>query len=156
MQTILPIFFFLFYYCFFQQATLQHLVSATNVCHCIWTPVRAVKIGILTLLRTSSPIPCLNLPSTTRRCANAQGHLRLILLPIVYNAMAQKPEMRSLPLFHALHRAMKLSTYFPFLKSTEDPVQSKVVTRSGSDSTCRCRFVRMTCKSSNGLCCGIT
>lgn len=63
-----------------------------------------------------------------------QGHLRLILLPIVYNAMAQKPEMRSLALFHALHRAMKLSTYLPLLKNTEDPVQSKVVTRSGSGS----------------------
>ena len=40
-----------------------------------------------------------------------QGHLRLVLLPIVYNAMAQKENLRALPLFAALQRAMRASSY---------------------------------------------
>ena len=45
-----------------------------------------------------------------------QGHLRLILLPIVYNAMAQRENLRSLPLFRALQRAMRASSYDPLLR----------------------------------------
>ncbi len=33
-----------------------------------------------------------------------QGHLRLVILPIVYNAMSQKAGLRNSPLFRALHR----------------------------------------------------
>lgn len=45
----------------------------------------------------------------------AQGHLRLVLATIVYNAMAQKACLRSLPLFRALAAAMRASTYSPLL-----------------------------------------
>ncbi|KAK9826507.1 hypothetical protein WJX81_008223 [Elliptochloris bilobata] len=44
-----------------------------------------------------------------------QGHLRLVLATIVYNAMAQKAALRALPLFHALSTAMRASTYNPLL-----------------------------------------
>lgn len=44
-----------------------------------------------------------------------QGHLRLVLLPIVYNAMACKPELRAHPLFPPLYRAMRQSSYWPLL-----------------------------------------
>ena len=47
-------------------------------------------------------------------CA-AQGHLRLVLATIVYNAMAQKAGLRALPLFRALSAAMRASTYSPLL-----------------------------------------
>lgn len=49
-----------------------------------------------------------------------QGHLRLILLPIVYNAMAQKQKLRSTPFFRALHRALRSSNYFELLKLPPD------------------------------------
>ena len=45
-----------------------------------------------------------------------QGHLCLVLLPIVYNAMAQRSDLRITPFFKALHRAMKRSTYYPLLR----------------------------------------
>ncbi|CAL5220069.1 g2020 [Coccomyxa viridis] len=49
------------------------------------------------------------------------GHLRLILLPIVYNAMAAKENLRALPLFIALQQAMRASAYDQLLRhpSTE-------------------------------------
>jgi hypothetical protein len=49
------------------------------------------------------------------RARGVQGHLRLILLPIVYNAMALKREMRALPLFLALEAALRSSSYYPLL-----------------------------------------
>ena len=58
-------------------------------------------------------------------CA-AQGHLRLVLATIVYNAMAQKACMRSLPLFCALSAAMRASTYSPLLTHPPaDAVESR-------------------------------
>lgn len=45
----------------------------------------------------------------------AQGHLRLVLAPIVYNAMAQKACLRALPLYRALRRVLRASTYDPLL-----------------------------------------
>ena len=54
---------------------------------------------------------------------SGQGHLRLVLLPIVYNAMAQKRNLRSLPLFIALAAAMRRSAYYQLLKHPPpDPV----------------------------------
>ena len=44
-----------------------------------------------------------------------QGHLRLVLLPIVYNALAQREDLHSHPLFQALHRTLRPSTYWPLL-----------------------------------------
>eukprot|EP00204_Picochlorum_oklahomense_P000599 CAMPEP_0118800452 /NCGR_PEP_ID=MMETSP1161-20130426/2345_1 /TAXON_ID=249345 /ORGANISM="Picochlorum oklahomensis, Strain CCMP2329" /LENGTH=434 /DNA_ID=CAMNT_0006728279 /DNA_START=129 /DNA_END=1433 /DNA_ORIENTATION=- len=44
-----------------------------------------------------------------------QGHLRLVLLPIVYNAMSCKEELRAHPLFPPLYRAMRHSSYWPLL-----------------------------------------
>lgn len=44
-----------------------------------------------------------------------QGHLRLVLLPIIYNALAHHREMLNTPLFAALHRAMRSSCYWPLL-----------------------------------------
>ncbi|KAK9918110.1 hypothetical protein WJX75_001378 [Coccomyxa subellipsoidea] len=40
-----------------------------------------------------------------------QGHLRLVLLPIVYNAMALKELLRQLPLFRALQAVLRASAY---------------------------------------------
>lgn len=48
--------------------------------------------------------------------AGAQGHLRLVLLPIVYNAMALKEQLRQLPLFRALRTALRSSTYDRLLR----------------------------------------
>ena len=56
---------------------------------------------------------------------NLQGHLRLVLLPIVYNAMAQKENLRALPLFAALRRAMRASSYDRLLRHPpSDPKSS--------------------------------
>lgn len=47
--------------------------------------------------------------------SSPQGHLRLVLVPIVYNALAMRGEFRHHPLFLALHRAMRISNYWPML-----------------------------------------
>ena len=52
--------------------------------------------------------------------ATPQGHLRLVLIPIVYNALVVQEDLRSSPLFHALHRAIRSSTYWPLLLPIED------------------------------------
>lgn len=44
-----------------------------------------------------------------------QGHLRLVLLPIVYNAMASREELQTHPLFKPLHDAMQASSYWPLV-----------------------------------------
>ncbi|KAK9838539.1 hypothetical protein WJX81_006074 [Elliptochloris bilobata] len=46
----------------------------------------------------------------------ASGHVRLVLVPIAYNAMAAKEAQRKQPLFVALAAALRRSTYFPLLK----------------------------------------
>ena len=48
--------------------------------------------------------------------APATGHLRLVLLPVVYNALSQQADSRRLNLFKSLHLAMKHSTYFSIVK----------------------------------------
>lgn len=67
-----------------------------------------------------------------------QGHLRLILLPIVYNAMAGKENLRALPLFIALQQAMRASTYNKLLRHpSSDPITSEArEQRPRSASTC--------------------
>ncbi|GAB4823527.1 hypothetical protein N2152v2_010573 [Parachlorella kessleri] len=55
-----------------------------------------------------------------------QGHLRLVILPIVYNAMSQKAGLRNSPLFRALHRVMKVSTYHPLLRLPPADVVAEV------------------------------
>ena len=53
----------------------------------------------------------------------AQGHLRLVLLPIVYNAMAAKENLRTLPLFIALQKAMRASSYDRLLRHpSKEPI----------------------------------
>lgn len=59
-----------------------------------------------------------------------QGHLRLVLLPVVYNAMQAKEELRATPLFSALSRAMRRSTYFPLL---QPPAADSGSRRSSTD-----------------------
>ena len=54
--------------------------------------------------------------------ATPQGHLRLVLVPIVYNALVSRHECRSTPLFRALHCAMRTSTYWPLLRPLPDIV----------------------------------
>eukprot|EP00850_Spirogloea_muscicola_P002382 SM000009S23511 [mRNA] locus=s9:416372:418590:+ [translate_table: standard] len=55
-----------------------------------------------------------------------QGHLRLILLPIVYSAMAQKKALRDMPFFHALHHAMRASAYYRLVELLPTSVQAEV------------------------------
>jgi hypothetical protein len=62
------------------------------------------------------------------RCG-AQGHLRLVLAPIVYNAMAQKACLRALPLFRALCRVLRASTYDPLLHHPPPHALPQVVGR---------------------------
>ena len=45
-----------------------------------------------------------------------QGHIRLALLPVVYNAMSTKETLRNTPLFIALEAALRNSTYYPLLQ----------------------------------------
>jgi hypothetical protein len=63
--------------------------------------------------------------------ATPQGHLRLVLIPIVYNALVAQEELRSSPLFHALHRAMRASTYWPLLLPIEDGLLPKLDAAAG-------------------------
>ncbi len=44
-----------------------------------------------------------------------QGHMRLVLLPIVYNAMGDKANLRTHPLFVAMDREMRRSNYWPLV-----------------------------------------
>ena len=44
-----------------------------------------------------------------------QGHMRLVLLPIVYNAMAAKKHLHSHPLFIAMDAEMRRSNYWPLV-----------------------------------------
>ena len=53
--------------------------------------------------------------SCTLSC-RLQGHIRLALLPVVYNAMSAKETLRNMPLFTALDAAMRKSTYYPLLQ----------------------------------------
>ena len=50
-----------------------------------------------------------------------QGPLRLVLLPVIYNAMQSKEELRDLPLFTALKAVLRQSTYFPLLQTPSGP-----------------------------------
>mmetsp|Transcript_14207 Transcript_14207/g.48975 ORF Transcript_14207/g.48975 Transcript_14207/m.48975 type:complete len:562 (-) Transcript_14207:193-1878(-) len=45
-----------------------------------------------------------------------QGHLRLVLLPIVYNALAQKDSLRNTKIFRAMSAALARSSYYPLLR----------------------------------------
>jgi hypothetical protein len=47
--------------------------------------------------------------------AKAQGHMRLVLLPIVYNAMGDKAKLRSHPLFVAMDREIRRTNYWPLI-----------------------------------------
>ncbi len=47
--------------------------------------------------------------------SKAQGHMRLVLLPIVYNAMGDKANLRAHPLFVAMDREMRRSNYWPLV-----------------------------------------
>ena len=47
--------------------------------------------------------------------SSPQGHLRLVLIPIVYNALAMRSEFHHHPLFLALHRVMRTSNYWAML-----------------------------------------
>ena len=56
-----------------------------------------------------------------RPAARPQGHMRLLLLPVLYNAMAQSEDPRHhvlSPLFQALHAAIHASTYSPLVAAT--------------------------------------
>jgi len=53
----------------------------------------------------------------------SNGHLRLVLLPIVYNALIQKKELRETKLFKRLHLAMKHSTYYDLLPKKPDQAE---------------------------------
>ncbi len=55
-----------------------------------------------------------------------QGHLRLVLLPIVFNAMSCKEELRAHPLFPPLYRAMRQSRYWPLLLDPGSEVLRKL------------------------------
>jgi hypothetical protein len=63
--------------------------------------------------------------------ATPQGHLRLVLIPIVYNALVAQEDLRSSPLFHALHKAMRSSTYWPLLLPIEDGLLPKLDAAAG-------------------------
>lgn len=45
-----------------------------------------------------------------------QGHIRIVLLPVIYNIMAAKEEYWHMPLFKALETALGNSTYCPLLQ----------------------------------------
>lgn len=66
-----------------------------------------------------------------------QGHLRLVLLPIVYNAMALKELLRQLPLFRALQAVLRASAYDCLLRHPlPDPATPEIQARWGALSTC--------------------
>lgn len=54
--------------------------------------------------------------------ATSQGHLRLVLVPIVYNALATHADARNSALFRALHRVIRVSTYWPLLRPVPEEV----------------------------------
>jgi len=61
-----------------------------------------------------------------------QGHLRLVLLPIVYNALAGKPNFHVHPLFLALHRAIMNSNYWPLVHHLEPAALNHINEISGA------------------------
>ena len=62
--------------------------------------------------------------------ATPQGHLRLVLIPIVYNALAGRADLRTTPLFRTLHRAVRVSTYWPLLR----PIPASALAELDADS----------------------
>ena len=58
--------------------------------------------------------------------SKAQGHMRLVLMPIVYNAMGDRANLRAHPLFVAMDREIRRSTYWP-LVSHPPPVDGEGV-----------------------------
>ena len=59
----------------------------------------------------------------------AQGHLKLVVLPAVYNALSSRFEElkdNAMPLMYALHHAMKNSTYWPLLCKPEEHILKKL------------------------------
>ena len=64
------------------------------------------------------PRPTIHHDSLSPSCAWLQGHMRLLLLPVLYNAMAQSEDPNHhvfSPMFRALHAAMLASTYAPLV-----------------------------------------
>ncbi|KAK2077833.1 hypothetical protein QBZ16_004681 [Prototheca wickerhamii] len=51
------------------------------------------------------------------------GHLRVVLLPIVYNAMSQRESLRATGLFQALHRTIQASTYRQLVQPAVEATQ---------------------------------
>lgn len=45
----------------------------------------------------------------------SSGHLRLILLPVLYNALVEQPQLHETPLYIALHAAIMASSYGPLV-----------------------------------------
>ena len=60
---------------------------------------------------------CSRAAQTRRHCVRSgvQGHLRLVLVPVLYNALADQPMLQDTPLFRALHRTMFASGYAPLV-----------------------------------------
>ena len=96
--------------CLMLHAFLRHVpVLSSNKCRwasCILLPTHASQQAQPQLARVGV---------SSRPALAAQGHLRLVLAPIVYNAMAQKACLRALPLYRALRRVLRASTYDPLL-----------------------------------------
>ncbi|CAI5506680.1 unnamed protein product [Closterium sp. Naga37s-1] len=62
-----------------------------------------------------------------------QGHLRLILVPIVYNAMALKENLRKTPFFAKLEAALRVSSYWQLLKPQTGTVAKYCVSYSAAE-----------------------
>ena len=81
-----------------------------------------------------------------------QGHLRLILLPIVYNAMAAKESLWKLPLFIALQQAMRASTYNKLLRHpSAEPVTPKQNDQRAR-CCCHCRILLLQARLASCIC----
>ena len=66
--------------------------------------------------------------------ATPQGHLRLVLVPIVYNALVARADLRDSSLFRALHRAMRVSTYWPLILPLPGALVAELDTTTGMPS----------------------
>ena len=60
----------------------------------------------------------------------AQGHIRIVLLPIIYNIMVGREEFWQTPFFTALESAMQSSTYMPLLQQKKKSLISLTTTET--------------------------
>lgn len=99
--------------------------------------VRSVLLEGNRVTRTASPGRALR--THPALVVFTQGHLRVVLLPIVYNAMSQRESLRATGLFQALHRCARrrIAPRLPGVDDAHSASRTRSLTSLRTRSPCR-------------------